>query len=95
MRARLIQIDPADNVAILTEAAKKGETVNGITLLSDIPQGHKVALMDLVKGDAVLRYAVVLGYLLEDVKRGMWINEHMLELPEQPSLAELTLVADD
>ena len=68
MRARLIQIDPADNVAILTEAAKKGETVNGITLLSDIPQGHKVALMDSVEGDAVLRYAVVLGYLLEDVK---------------------------
>ncbi|MDD4450978.1 MAG: SAF domain-containing protein, partial [Sphaerochaeta sp.] len=89
MRARLIQIDPADNVAIVTEAASKGETVSGLTLLSDIPQGHKVALRDLKKGEAVLRYAVVLGYLLEDVKKGMWINEHMLELPQQPSLDEL------
>jgi galactarate dehydratase len=89
MRARLIQIDPADNVAIVTEAASKGETVSGLTLLSDIPQGHKVALRDLKKGEAVLRYAVVLGYLLEDVKKGMWINEHMLELPLQPSLDEL------
>ena len=89
MRARLIQIDPADNVAIVTEAASKGETVTGLTLLSDIPQGHKVALRDMKKGEAVLRYAVVLGYLLEDVKKGMWINEHMLELPLQPSLDEL------
>ena len=63
--------------------------MSGLTLLSDIPQGHKVALRDLKKGEAVLRYAVVLGYLLEDVKKGMWINEHMLELPLQPSLDEL------
>ena len=55
MRARLIQIDPADNVAIVTEAASKGETVSGLTLLSDIPQGHKVALRDLKKGEAVQR----------------------------------------
>jgi len=95
MRARLIQIDPADNVAIVTEAASKGETVSGLTLLSDIPQGHKVALRDLKKGEAVLRYAVVLGYLLEDVKKGMWINEHMLELPLQPSLDELQFSQPD
>ncbi|WP_345907055.1 galactarate dehydratase [Sphaerochaeta sp. UBA5849] len=95
MKARLIQIDPADNVAILTEAASKGEVVTGLVLLSDIPQGHKVALMDLHKGDAVLRYGVVLGYLLEDVKQGMWINEHMLELPEQPSLSELQFSQPD
>lgn len=89
MRAHLIQIDPIDNAAIVTEAAKAGEVINNLTLLSDIPQGHKVALKDMKRGDAVLRYGVVLGYLLQDVKKGMWINEHMLALPEQPSLREL------
>ncbi|NCC13310.1 MAG: galactarate dehydratase, partial [Spirochaetia bacterium] len=83
MKARLIQIDTLDNVAITTEAVGKGEVLGNLTVLSDIPQGHKVALKDLDKGDAVLRYGVVLGYLLEDVKQGGWINEHMLVLPEQ------------
>ena len=90
MNTRLIQIDSQDTVAIVTEAAKKGEVIDSVTLLSDIPQGHKVALRDMKKGDAVIRYAVVLGYLVEDVKRGSWINENSLVLPEQPSLSTLT-----
>ncbi|NBK25436.1 MAG: galactarate dehydratase, partial [Spirochaetia bacterium] len=83
MKPLLITINPSDTVAILTETGRKGEMIGDIILLSDIPQGHKVALKDLDKGDAVLRYGVVLGYLLEDVKQGGWINEHMLVLPEQ------------
>ncbi|WP_320128827.1 galactarate dehydratase [uncultured Sphaerochaeta sp.] len=84
---RLIQIDTTDNVAILTDAALKGTAFpNGLILAEDIPQGHKVALQDLKKGDAVRRYGVVLGYMLQDVKRGAWINEKSLELPAQPSL---------
>ncbi|MGE4585301.1 MAG: UxaA family hydrolase [Sphaerochaeta sp.] len=95
MKARLIQIDPRDTVAIVTEAGKQGELIDGLTLLSDIPQGHKVALTDMHTGDAVVRYGVVLGYLLGDVKRGMWINETSLELPLQPSLQSLSYSKPD
>lgn len=95
MKPLLITINPSDTVAILTETGRKGEMIGDIILLSDIPQGHKVALKDLDKGDAVLRYGVVLGYLLEDVKQGGWINEHMLVLPEQPSLKELQFKKPD
>jgi galactarate dehydratase len=42
------------------------------------------------KGDEVIRYGVVLGYLLEDVREGSWINENSLELPLQPSLESLS-----
>ena len=70
MKAHLLQIHPLDNVAILTEAALKGETIDSITLLHDIPQGHKVALKPMKAGDEVIRYGVVLGYLLHDVRRG-------------------------
>lgn len=90
MEKRLIQLEAVDTVAIVTEAAKKGETVSGITLTSDVPQGHKVALCAMKAGDAVIRYAVVLGYLLEDVEAGDWINEHSLQLPKQPPLEEIT-----
>ena len=87
---RLIQIDPRDNVAIVTENAQKGMNLEGIVLLQDIPQGHKVALTKLQKGAEVIRYGVTLGYLLEDIGKGSWINENMLELPELPSLDSLT-----
>ncbi|MBI9093946.1 MAG: galactarate dehydratase [Sphaerochaeta sp.] len=87
---RLIQINANDNVAILTEDASKGTVFpDGIVLLEDIPQAHKVALKDLRKGDSVIRYGVVLGYLLHDIKKGGWINEKSLELPLQPSLEDM------
>jgi len=87
---RLIKIDPRDNVAIVTDNAAKGMALEGIVLLQDIPQGHKVALRKLQKGSEVIRYGVTLGYLLVDVMEGSWINENMLELPDLPSLDSLT-----
>lgn len=87
---RLIQIDPRDNVAIVTENAPKGATLEGILLLDAIPQGHKVALRNLKKGEEVIRYGIPLGYLLQDIVQGSWINENMLALPDLPPLDSLT-----
>ena len=80
---RAIKINKKDNVAVVIKEAKKGDVLEGmdITLLSDVPQGHKVALVPMAKGDAVIRYGVTLGYLTEDVEKGAWINEKMLTLP--------------
>ena len=54
---RAIKINKKDNVAVVIKEAKKGEELEGmdITLRSDVPQGHKVALSPLKKGDAVIR----------------------------------------
>jgi len=90
MNARLIKLEDIDTVAIVTEAAHKGDVLDGITLKSDIPQGHKVALKGMKKGDEVIRYGVVLGYLNQDTEEGDWINEHSLGLPAQPPLEKLT-----
>lgn len=89
MNARLIKIDSHDNVAIVTEAARKGEVIDSITLLSDVPQGHKVALRNLAKGEAVTRYGVTLGSMIEPIAQGGWINENSLILPESPALDSL------
>ena len=46
---RLIRISSEDNVAIAVSAIEKGSRVEGfdLTVLSDVPQGHKVALADM------------------------------------------------
>ena len=87
---RLIQIQKKDNVAIPAEAVTKGTALeNGLTALDDTPQGHKIALFPLKKGDAVIRYGVVIGTLLQDVEAGAWINENMLEVPNPPSVENM------
>jgi galactarate dehydratase len=90
---RIIQIQKSDNVAISAEAVPKGASLvhglESIAALDDIPQGHKIALRPLKKGDAVIRYGVVIGYLKKDAEAGAWINEYMLELPFPPSLENM------
>ena len=55
----------------------------------DIPQAHKIALCDIPKNGAVIRCGVTLGYAKEPIQKGDWINEHMLHLPESPSLKHM------
>lgn len=85
-----IQINPRDNVAIAVRAVEKGtELLPGVVALSDIPQGHKIALTAIPKDGGIIRYGVVLGYALEEIAKGQWINEHMLRLPTPPGLDDM------
>lgn len=82
-----VKIKEEDNVAIAVDEIKAGqEIMPGVTARHDIPQAHKIALKDIEKGGSVIRYGVVLGYATEAVKKGDWINEYMLELPEPPEV---------
>ena len=82
-----VKITERDNVAVVTHDVNKGtEIMPGIILRDDIPQAHKFALVDIPKDGEIIRYGVVLGYALDEIKRGSWINEHMLRLPVSPSL---------
>ncbi len=85
-----IKINHNDNVAITVSAIPSGTIVmDEIAVNEDIPQGHKLALCEIAKGEAIIRYGVTLGYALHSIKKGDWINEYMLELPTPPSLDEM------
>ncbi len=85
-----IQIDERDNVAIAVQEIRQGtELMPGVVALSDIPQGHKIALQAIAKDGAIIRYGVVLGYALDAIAKGQWINEHMLRLPSPPALDDM------
>lgn len=45
--------------------------------------------MDIPKGGEIIRYGVVLGYAKDDIACGSWINEHMLNLPQSPSVEHM------
>jgi galactarate dehydratase len=85
-----IKINELDNVAIAVNAITAGtEVMDGILANQDIPQGHKISLCDIPKDEKIIRYGIVLGYALNPIKKGDWINENMLELPVPPSVDEM------
>lgn len=90
----VIQTTPQDNVGIVcnTFGLPKGTVVlNNIVLIEDIPMGHKVALMDMDKNDAVIRYGQVIGYVDKNIQRGEWVNEMKLVHPQPPDLMNMPL----
>ncbi len=87
---RYIKIHERDNVAIAIQDIAAGTRIeDGLTANQDIPQAHKIALCDIPQNGEVIRYGVVLGYAKDDIRKGDWINEHMLLLPESPSVENM------
>nr|WP_274392648.1 galactarate dehydratase [Xanthomonas campestris] len=89
-----LQAHPQDNVAIVVNdgGAPPGATFqDGMTAIEHIPQGHKIALQALRKGTAVRRLGAVIGTAADDIARGAWVSEQLLEMPTAPELAALDL----
>jgi galactarate dehydratase len=89
-----IRVHPNDNVAIVVNDGGLGEGAvfaDGLALHERVPQGHKVALVDLAEGDEVVRYNVVIGYALKALPKGSWINEHVIRMPSPPGLEDLPI----
>lgn len=85
-----IKINEIDNVAVAIHDLPAGtEIAPGLLTLDPIPQAHKIALVDIPAGADIIRYGVTLGYAKNDIPAGSWINEHMLDLPESPSVENL------
>ncbi len=71
-----IKINPQDNVAVALHPIEKGTEFETVTCLEDIPQGHKVALKDIAKGEMVMKYGLPIGHATEDIAAGHWVHTH-------------------
>jgi len=91
---RLVRMHPADNVAIVVnEGGLPAGTPldDGLVLLDKVPQGHKVALQTLAPGEAVRRYNVPIGYALQEIAAGRWVQERLLQMPSARELQGLPM----
>ena len=85
-----LKINNLDNVAIAINTIPSGTKIDThITALQDIPQGHKIALCDIPKDQAIVRYGVVIGYAIEAIQQGAWIHEGLVRLPSPPKLDDM------
>jgi galactarate dehydratase len=90
----LIRLHEHDNVAIVgNEGGLAAGTVlpGGLVLQERVPQAHKVALINLAEGQAVLRYGVCIGHARSPVAAGRWVHERLLQMPEARPLSDLPM----
>jgi galactarate dehydratase len=89
-----IRMNALDNVAIVAnDGGLAAGTVlnNGLVLVDKVPQGHKVALVDLVADAPVLRYGIPIGYAIKAIPAGSWVHERLLSMPDARELDNLPI----
>ncbi|KZK88575.1 Altronate dehydratase [Pseudovibrio sp. Ad46] len=74
-----MQIHRDDTVLVALKPFKKNEIVEGISLLQDIPAGHKIARIDIAEGEHVIKYGASIGRARSAIKCGEHIHSHNLK----------------
>ena len=74
--SKYIKITERDNVAVAIEALKAGDSYLGVTLLEDVPAGHKFALCDIAENENVVKYAFPIGHATKAIAAGSWVHTH-------------------
>jgi altronate dehydratase small subunit len=79
-----IVINEKDNIATALKGLIAGTQVSvelqgrlqKITLVSDIPMGHKFALKDMEEGEAIIKYGEPIGQSRARISRGEHVHVH-------------------
>lgn len=98
-----IIINDIDNVAVVLRPFSKGEVVNGVTLLDDVPQAHKVALVDIKEGENIIKYGCPIGHATKDILAGNHVHVHntktnlndVFDYEYSPNFANVKTIAKD
>src|SRR5262249_33954856 len=75
-----VHLRPQDNVAIAARHLQAGQEVhcNGqsLTLAGRVGLGHKLALRDIKKGEAIYKYGQIIGSASQDIPAGSHVHLH-------------------
>ncbi len=84
MKPRCFQIQPQDNVATMIGDADHsaveliGVARGEIAAIDQISAGHKIALRDIAKDEAIVKFGVRIGHATQPIPRGAWVHLHNL-----------------
>lgn len=68
----LADLAAGDSCLVAEDGGKKYE----VTVIENIPFGHKFALKDLAKDEGVFKYGEEIGKMKQGIQRGGWIHNH-------------------
>ena len=78
-----------DTVGVMTVDVKKGQTLRGWNMVTDktlrakaaqdIPLGHKIALLEVPKGEGIIKYDSSIGTAARLIKKGQHVHTQNLK----------------
>lgn len=71
-----IRIHPKDNVAVALHTIPAGTVFEGVSAQTEIPQGHKMALVPIEAQAQVMKYGFSIGHATEAIIPGQWVHTH-------------------
>lgn len=84
-----LKVTDKDNVAtIFANGVTDGTTVDvrdkkgnseTVTVIGDVPYGHKIAVRDIKKGELIVKYGEEIGAATKDILKGEYVHIHNLE----------------
>ena len=80
----VIRLNPNDNVVVARVDVPIGTEVPGehFTSRSQVPAGYKIAARKILKGEAILKYNVTVGFANVDIEPGTMVHSHNTEFRE-------------
>jgi len=92
---QLVQLHPSDNVAIARQPIPAHTVLGDITTTSEIPAGHKVALIAFAPGDRVLKFGQLIGIASQPIAPGDHIHSHNMVAPTEGGHTAHNVVSAD
>lgn len=90
MEAKIaLKVDDKDNVATIfandildgaeVELRDKKGYAEFVKVIGDVPYGHKIAVRDIKKDEAIIKYGESIGGASKDIKKGEYVHIHNME----------------
>lgn len=80
MKRKAVLIQENDTVLTVLEPVQASEVVTAGTeeliAMEDIPQYHKIARVEMRRGDVIYKYGQPMGYATADIGIGQWVHTH-------------------
>jgi altronate hydrolase len=80
----VIRLNGSDNVVVARLPIEEGVSLEGYNIVTrnKVPAGYKVAVHDIKKGEAVLKYNTTIGFASEDIAAGTMVHNHNIAFQE-------------
>jgi altronate hydrolase len=73
---RFLRLHPEDNVVVSIDPILPGAVVEGVTAVSRVPKGHKMASREIAEGAPVKKFGQIIGFATKPIRPGEHVHEH-------------------
>jgi altronate hydrolase len=73
---RVLRLNAADNLVVAVDPILPGAVAEGMTAISRVPKGHKMAVRPVAEGEPILKFGQIIGFASAAIRPGEHIHTH-------------------